>query len=559
MHKKNVVLLGGSNSVMTNGLQKGLREGIEELNITNMKQNLEFYNLALGSITSIQNFYELKRERNKEKFLNAELIISETNINDIIGECHSREKLPINILYRNLYWFYQELYFLNKKILILLLPFQEGNYKTINNIHKTLIQKFNFNLIDMQNYYENKNLEEFGNRIDQAHQQENIMKEIGKNIIKNIHNFKIPKKPNLKNDNPKFKICTPEDMEPISGNLEKMQMKNSMYDETTYIVDKNIELKFPSQFQDHTLIAIHTWNGGKSGIRLHSNNLHNYSTINFLNKSIKLSKHCGFLNSVLEFHYLFTLDDKSIINCKHNDNVILQEHYHAAYSWDPNSIQVEYCNLIGFLLASPDGNYHTEQIDFKALTDENIKISREYNFDYLIPPIELYKEIIDEYCSMMDPRKLIPLQNQIKERDSIISILNDEKIELQNKLNSLSVKKQILKINNLKSAKSRIQNQLSYKLGQAMIVNSKSILGYIRMPFVLSYIKDKHKQEQKIYQEKIKKDPSLKLPSLEDYPDYKEALKEKECFTYKLGEALIRANNNWYGGGISNYCLRLGN
>ncbi|EAH9909246.1 hypothetical protein EZV52_08825, partial [Campylobacter coli] len=65
------------------------------------------------------------------------------------------------------------------------------------------------------------------------------------------------------------------------------------------------------------------------------------------------------------------------------------------------------------------------------------------------------------------------------------------------------------------TAKSRIQNQLSYKLGQAMIVNSKSLLGYIRMPFVLSYIKDKHKQEQKIYQEKIKKDPSLKLPPLE--------------------------------------------
>ncbi len=82
-----------------------------------------------------------------------------------------------------------------------------------------------------------------------------------------------------------------------------------------------------------------------------------------------------------------------------------------------------------------------------------------------------------------------------------------------------------------------------------MIVNSKSLLGYIRMPFVLSYIKDKHKQEQKNYQEKIKKDPSLALPPLEDYPDYKEALKEKECLTYKLGQALIQANKTWYKGG----------
>ncbi|EOH1891043.1 hypothetical protein ACLWOK_001621, partial [Campylobacter coli] len=203
---------------------------------------------------------------------------------------------------------------------------------------------------------------------------------------------------------------------------------------------------------------------------------------------------------------------------------------------------------------------------------------------------------------------IVKTKNQaIQNKDNQIATINNEKQklideklnlqiqinQLQNTLNTLPIKKQQLEISNLEqdlinkklnaketnqnilikeleikkleqelninqafsyipkeqSAKQRIQNQLSYKLGQAMIINSKSILGYIRMPFVLSYIKDKHKQEQKIYQEKIKKDPSLKLPPLENYPDYKEALKEKECLTYKLGEALIRANNNWYGGG----------
>ncbi|WP_291892926.1 hypothetical protein [Campylobacter sp.] len=93
-------------------------------------------------------------------------------------------------------------------------------------------------------------------------------------------------------------------------------------------------------------------------------------------------------------------------------------------------------------------------------------------------------------------------------------------------------------------AKSRIHNQLSYKLGQAMIENSKSIWGYIRMPYVLSYIKDMHKKEQIAYNEKIKANPSLKLPPLESYPDYKEALKEKECLTYKLGEAMIIADKS---------------
>ncbi|EOZ7892729.1 alpha-2,3-sialyltransferase, partial [Campylobacter coli] len=109
------------------------------------------------------------------------------------------------------------------------------------------------------------------------------------------------------------------------------------------------------------------------------------------------------------------------------------------------------------------------------------------------------------------------------------------------------------------TAKTRIQNQLSYKLGQAMILNSKSILGYLIMPMALLSIIISHKQEQKIYQEKIKKDPSLKLPPLESYPDYKEALKLKNHLSYKLGEALIKASNNWYGGGISNCGLRLGN
>ncbi|MFG5090457.1 hypothetical protein O8I41_05650 [Campylobacter lari] len=146
------------------------------------------------------------------------------------------------------------------------------------------------------------------------------------------------------------------------------------------------------------------------------------------------------------------------------------------------------------------------------------------------------------------------LNKTIKEKDDIINSninhINQLQSGIQEKLTQLNQTQSKLSFQTKHStAKARIQNQLSYKLGQAMIINSKSILGYIRMPFVLSYIKDKHKQEQKIHQEKIKKDPSLKLPPLEDYPDYKEALKEKECLTYKVGEALIKANKTWYKGG----------
>ena len=36
---KNIILLGGSNSVLVNGLQKGLREGIEKFNLALEEQS----------------------------------------------------------------------------------------------------------------------------------------------------------------------------------------------------------------------------------------------------------------------------------------------------------------------------------------------------------------------------------------------------------------------------------------------------------------------------------------------------------------------------------------
>ena len=66
---------------------------------------------------------------------------------------------------------------------------------------------------------------------------------------------------------------------------------------------------------------------------------------------------------------------------------------------------------------------------------------------------------------------------------------------------------------------------------------------------MLSYIKAKHKKEQSAYESLIKQKPNLKLPKLETYADYEKALKEKECFTYKLGLAMMRADKEWLKGG----------
>ncbi|MCV3430663.1 hypothetical protein L8W59_01725 [Campylobacter lari] len=216
------------------------------------------------------------------------------------------------------------------------------------------------------------------------------------------------------------------------------------------------------------------------------------------------------------------------------------------------------------------GGYHVSwQHIYNLLADILEKLSLENIINY--PNLKMHR--LDTI-----PINIIAKQYEIRQKNEIsLSLENvflldfienkfrdlvDEKMKSKESIGNMENKRehlcnQIVNIDNksieqnimLNTAKSRIQNQLSYKLGQAMMVNSKSFLGYIRMPFVLSYIKDKHKQEQKIYQEKIKKDPSLKLPPLESYPDYQEALKEKECLTYKLGQALIKANKTWYKSG----------
>ncbi|EMW2347926.1 hypothetical protein AAET06_000107 [Campylobacter jejuni] len=539
MDEKNVVLLGESHFVFKNGITQGI-----------LDTGFKCFNLSLGGTPSLQNLYELIR--NKKLLENADLIITGSNTHDV-AQYNDLTKIKISI--RNIQWLYKELSFLNKKILIFIAPtpqkwLNQTCIKIINNIQKKLSKYYGFNVIDLHKYYSDIGLYDFQALRDEAHDFDFVMREIGKNIALNIDNFNLTQRIKSVNDNPKFEIISDFKLQKmITPYCDLSERKTSLVNEKLFdLDDKNKILINDVCCKNYNLIGMHFWgiNGG----------------INFGKQNEYRSKHSSFYCHFKDMsNFNFIANNKSEITVSKNSNI----------------------DLISFFLASPEGNYHTEEIDFEALANENIEIPEEYNFNHLIPPIELYKEIIDEYCATMDPRKLASLQKQI-------SVLTQEKQDLQNKfqneLNSLPAKKQRLELANLKqdliikkleskklakslgikmsiinpkitfiqanSAKARIQNHLSYKLGQTLIENSKSILGYIRMPYVLSYIKDKHKFKQKAYEEKIKENPNLALPPLETYPDYNEALKEKECFTYKLGEALMQANKNWYGGGISN-------
>ncbi|HEB8062406.1 TPA: glycosyltransferase family 8 protein, partial [Campylobacter coli] len=131
--------------------------------------------------------------------------------------------------------------------------------------------------------------------------------------------------------------------------------------------------------------------------------------------------------------------------------------------------------------------------------------------------------------------------------------LNLELEYLNRKINSIASNgiKHATKIVQIShNAKSRIQNQLSYKLGQIALINSKSILGLLCMPVYIISTIIVHVQDKKIYHNAIKKDPSLKLLPLEQYPDYNEAIKLKQHFSYKLGNVIMHSLKYWYLGGI---------
>lgn len=87
------------------------------------------------------------------------------------------------------------------------------------------------------------------------------------------------------------------------------------------------------------------------------------------------------------------------------------------------------------------------------------------------------------------------------------------------------------------------------------MLNSKSLLGYVRMFYTLSYIKALHKQEQNEYQQRIISNPNLKLPPLEDYADYQEGMKVKDHLSYKLGESFMTAYKDLWRGGLLRFWL----
>ncbi|MBZ7934026.1 hypothetical protein H2275_02345 [Campylobacter sp. W0065] len=501
---KNIVLLGSSNSRVPGGLQAGLNQ--DDVNLVN---------LSIGATTSLYKLYSLKREENQEVLKKADLIIIESNIVDIFAIV---KKINLCVILKNIDYLYDELALFKTKVIILILFDHRKERMIINNFHKYKAKEYGYNVIDINNIVNKFNLNDFYMKPDPLHMLTSIMYELGKNIASNISCFHFPYK--NKQYNHQFDIITPDQLEILNGELDKKIIKDLIYKEIVYKINKNHIFKIPERYNGFRLIGIHTFNNDIS-LLIRQNNMmsiyekrmKSYSSLILEQKREKLIKFFWGYNTFQDISNSFILDKNTLVKLN------LKEKY-SELSLEVDYINnhintLDYVNLVSLFVVKEDPSA-IKNINYDWLYQAEINIDEKYNFDHLIPDLLLVKESVEEYCIKMDPIKLKPLQNQI---------------------------------NASNFAKTRIQNELPYKLGQAMIMRSKSFSRMLSMPAYLISIFLTYRLEQKVHQKKIEKDPFLALPPLESYPDYHEALKERECFTYKLGEALIKANNNWYGAG----------
>ncbi|EGA8656447.1 TPA: hypothetical protein ACRTAM_001623, partial [Campylobacter jejuni] len=88
-------------------------------------------------------------------------------------------------------------------------------------------------------------------------------------------------------------------------------------------------------------------------------------------------------------------------------------------------------------------------------------------------------------------------------------------------------------------APERIKQQLSYKIGK-LFLKANNIKGILYLPFALIYLYCSYKINILIYNKIVKIKPEMKMPPLENYEDYTEAIKVKQHLSYRLGQLFLK-------------------
>ncbi len=135
---------------------------------------------------------------------------------------------------------------------------------------------------------------------------------------------------------------------------------------------------------------------------------------------------------------------------------------------------------------------------------------------------------------------------QVKELEEENDLLLTQLHQVQEELERYYLENQDLKKGQTKfkakpyGAAQRIQQQLSYRLGAAMIDNSRSISGWLRMPFALLGQLRAHAADQRAK-------AGQKLPPIHSYADAHEADSYRQHLSYQLGQTLLKHGKTPWG------------
>jgi hypothetical protein len=248
-------LLGGSNSILKNGLSKGLSNGVE------------LKNFALGASSSLQNLHSLIRYA--EEIGTLDVIFSESNVNDF----HSAwlAKISISVVLKNIDRYYQELNFVCQNVVVLVLPLVSGCdiAKAINKQHLENIHKYGFTYLDLDKVMRDSNSISFYVK-DNGHPNIALMAFIGSALIKNINEIDFRKRrPSLISSfqRPKYKVLEASDL----FGSDKIEFKrNSLFNEC--VGNKLDEIMFEREFIGYNLLGFLCWSDGFSKLEVTGSN-----------------------------------------------------------------------------------------------------------------------------------------------------------------------------------------------------------------------------------------------------------------------------------------------
>lgn len=207
--------------------------------------------------------------------------------------------------------------------------------------------------------------------------------------------------------------------------------------------------------------------------------------------------------------------------------------------------------------------------NFEDLKKNNIDNYKEENELLLVQLHQLQSELENSHLKIKDQSKLIEELEKFKisseklekksqeiSADNISIDLKEENDLLLIQLNQVQEElerfyierncdgKGIIAKNSVYSgAPERVKQQLSYRLGATMIAQSRSLGGWLCMPFTLRAEAQRFKQDQA-------KRGDIKLPPITQYSDAYEAEKIKQHLSYRLGARMI-ANSKSFGGWVA--------